>query len=152
MVSEREVLHVDDDPQTTRLLAGLLKEHGYSVTTLNDPTEAINELVHGKRRVVLLDIDMPGIGGLEVLRQIKEYDGGVQVIMLSGVVTVSSALQALRAGAEACFFKPVDDIEPIVEALDAAFRKIDHWWEALRDLSSRKHSLVQSGISVPTTV
>lgn len=81
---------------------------------------------------------MPDVNGLEVLHRIKEYDAGIQVIMLSGMVTLSDALQALRGGAEACFFKPVEEIEPLVEAIEGAFRKIDHWWEALRDLTRRK--------------
>lgn len=140
MLPLREILHVDDDPQITRLIAKQLEAHGYNVKSLNDPAEVINDLIHGKRRVVLLDIDMPGTNGIELLSQIKEYDAGIQVIMLSGVVTVTTALQALKAGAEACFFKPVNDIGPIVEALDAAFCRIDHWWEALRELSLRKHA------------
>ncbi len=138
MLPKREVLHVDDDPLITRLIEKQLKPHGYDVEPLNDSRDAINQLIHGKQRVVLLDIDMPGTNGLELLNQIKEYDGGIQVIMLSGMVTVSNALQSLRSGAEACFFKPLDDIVPLVEALDAAFRKIDHWWEALGDLTERK--------------
>ena len=151
MSPKREILHVDDDPQITRLIAERLGSRGYDVTSLNDPAEAINELIHGKQRVVLLDIDMPGTGGLELLRQIKQYDAGIQVVMLSGVVTVSNALQALRAGAEACFFKPVDDIEPTVEALESAFARIDHWWGALRDLSHRKRALRGCGVEEPAT-
>jgi DNA-binding NtrC family response regulator len=152
MLPKREILHVDDDPQITRLIAKQLKARGYNVRSLNDPDEAINELIYGKQRVVLLEIDMPGTNGLELLHQIKEYDGGIQVIMLSGLVTVSNALQALRGGAEACFFKPVDNIEPIVEDLDAAFRKIDRWWEALRELSRRKRSLAGQAAEEPATV
>ncbi len=138
-----EILHVDDDPQITRLVAAQLEPYGYCVKPLEDPTRTIDELVHGKHRVVLLDIDMPQMNGLEVLHKIKEYDAGIQVIMLSGVVTLSDALQALRGGAEACFFKPVEEIEPLVEAIEGAFRKIDHWWEALRDLTRRKSERTQ---------
>ena len=151
MLPNREILHVDDDPQITRLIARQLEAHGYNVKSRNDPAEAINELVHGKRRVVLLDIDMPGMDGLEVLHQIKEYDGGIQVIMLSGVVPVSSALKALRAGAEECFFKPVDDIGSIVETLDRAFQKIDYWWEALKDLTHRKRAMGSRSAEDPVT-
>ena len=143
MHCNREILHVDDDPQITRLVAAQLAPYGYHVEPLGDSTRVIDELVHGKQRVVLLDIDMPDVNGLEVLHRIKEYDAGIQVIMLSGIVTLSDALQALRGGAEACFFKPVEEIEPLVEAIEGAFRKIDHWWEALRDLTRRKSERTQ---------
>lgn len=143
MHCNREILHVDDDPQITRLVAAQLAPYGYHVEPLGDSTRVIDELVHGKQRVVLLDIDMPDVNGLEVLHRIKEYDAGIQVIMLSGMVTLSDALQALRGGAEACFFKPVEEIEPLVEAIEGAFRKIDHWWEALRDLTRRKSERTQ---------
>ncbi len=138
MRPEREILHVDDDPQITRFVAKRLEPYGYHVVALNDPAEAINELVHKNRRVVLLDIDMPGMNGLEVLEEIKKYDGGVQVIMLTGLVTVSSVLESFRLGAEAIFFKPLDDVEELHETLKRTFQKIDHWWAALHDLSRRK--------------
>jgi len=47
-------------------------------------------------------------------------------------------LQSLRMGAEACLFKPVRDIEPLVGAIDDAFRKLDRWWQALEELSRRR--------------
>ena len=141
MKHSKEILHVDDDPQIIRLVAALLSSYGYHTCPLSDPRRTIEELVREKCRVVLLDIDMPEVNGLDVLKRIKEYDAGIQVIMLSGVVTLSDALLALREGAEACFFKPIESIEPIVETLDSAFRKIDHWWEALRDLSRRKEAV-----------
>jgi len=135
---EREILHIDDDPQMTRLVAERLQPYGYQVVSLNDPGEAINELIYKNRRVVLLDIDMPGMNGLEVLQEIKKYDGGVQVIMLTGLVTVSSVLESFRLGAEAIFFKPLEDFEELHQTLERTFQKIDHWWDALHDLSRRK--------------
>lgn len=135
MKPEREILHVDDDPATTKIVAKRLEPHGYQVTGLNDPTQTINELIYNQWRVVLLDIDMPDLNGLDLLREIKTYDGGIQVIMLTGIVTLTSALESLRRGAEACFFKPLEDINPLVESLQRTFQKLDHWWTALEDLS-----------------
>jgi DNA-binding NtrC family response regulator len=87
---------------------------------------------------VILDIDMPGINGLDLLREIKAYDGGIQVIMLTGMVSLSTLLQSFRWGAEACIFKPLGDLDPLLEALEDTFRKINRWWTALEELSQRR--------------
>lgn len=151
----RAVLHIDDDPQVTRMVAKRLSEHGYEVTSLNDPHKAMKELMQNQWRVVLLDIDMPGVNGLNLLREIKAYDGGIQVIMLTGVVTLSTLLQSFRWGAEACFFKPLGDIRPLLGSLDDTFRKINRWWAALEELSQRRrqeHQAMQEPMEMPCGV
>ena len=144
MSIERAILHIDDDPQVTRMVAKRLQQHGYEVTSLNDPTKALRELMQNQWRVVLMDIDMPRVNGLDLLREIKAYDGGVQVIMLTGEVKVSSVLDSFRLGAEAIFFKPLGDVQGLHQALDSTFSKIDRWWEALRDLSSVKQGYLRT--------
>ncbi len=138
MNSLRPVLHVDDDPTITRLVAQLLSNYGFQTTTIHDPREVVSQLPRLQERVVLLDIDMPQLNGLELLREIKSFDGGIQVVMLTGLVTMTTALQSLRQGAEACFFKPISNVEPMVEAIEACFRKLDRWWNTLDELSRRR--------------
>jgi DNA-binding NtrC family response regulator len=137
----RTILHVDDDPQFTRIVAHVLQRKGYEVVSLNDPQQVLGELIRHGYRIVLLDIDMPGIDGIDMLRRIKEYDGGVQVIMLTGLVTLSNAMAAFRRGAEACFFKPLEDYSPLVNAIEATFHKIDHWWQALHELTRQRRQV-----------
>jgi len=143
----RSILHVDDDPQITRLIDEQLRARGYQVTSLNDPTEAMKELIAAQHRIILLDIDMPNLNGLELLRDIKAHDGGVQVVMLTGLVTLGTVLQSLRWGAEACFFKPMTNLDSLVEAIEDIFRKNERWWMALDDLAHRKR-----GECVPVSV
>jgi CheY-like chemotaxis protein len=140
MTALRNILHADDDPVFTALVAELLKDHGYDVTSVNDPSEVLPRLLRAQQRVVLLDIDMPRIDGIELLKQIKAFDGGIQVILLTGLVTMTSMLQGLRWGAEACFFKPMIDIAPLAEALSDCFRKSDRWWTSLDALSQRRRT------------
>jgi DNA-binding NtrC family response regulator len=141
----RTILHVDDDPQFTRIVARLLESRGYDVVSLNHPQEALGELVRHGYRIVILDIDMPGVDGIELMRQIKEFDGGIQVIMLTGLVTLSNAMAAFRRGAEACYFKPLESIDELCGSIDATFHKIEHWWQALNNLTSRRRAVEHAG-------
>ncbi|MEX2187937.1 MAG: response regulator [Pirellulales bacterium] len=138
--ANREILHIDDDPQFTRLVGARLKSLDIRTCILNDPRECLDRIVYDGHRVVLLDIDMPYINGLQLLEEIKNHDGGIQVIMLTGLVTMSSALRSFRLGAEACLFKPIEDFAPLVAAVGRTFRKIDSWWETLEQLSGHRHA------------
>ena len=134
----RTILHVDDDPSLLRMVAAQLAKHGYTVISLSDPQKTIETLHESGARLLLLDIDMPEVNGLDLLKQVKQDDGGVQIIMVTGLVTMSTALRSLRWGAEACVFKPINDYEPLLTAIEATFHKIDRWWQCLEDLRQRK--------------
>ncbi len=141
MEQSKTILHVDDDPDQLRVVSTILKQYGYAVEPISDPDEALVRLSETGIRLVLLDIDMPGKDGLTVLREIKQVDGGVQVIMLTGMVKMSTVLRSMRWGAEACIFKPITDPAPLVEAIEAAFAKIDRWWYAVGELAKEKKKL-----------
>jgi DNA-binding NtrC family response regulator len=135
----RTILHVDDDPQMLRILGVKLRTQGYDVVSLDDPARTIPALLDSHCRAVILDIDMPGVSGLEVLSQIKEYDGGVQVIMLTGLVSMNSVLESMRRGAEAVIFKPILDYDELYAALEAMFIKLHRWRHTLQELTRRRH-------------
>ena len=135
----RVVLHVDDDPMILSLVCKKLNDKGYKVVSLEDSSRVLNRLLETDCRVVLLDIDMPGINGLDLLQRIKEHDGGIQVLMLTGLVSMTTVLESMRRGAEACFFKPINDFEPLISCLDMTFTKLDRWWKTLRELNERKY-------------
>lgn len=133
--SELRVLHVDDDPAVTRFVAAKLRDHGIEVTELHDPARAVDMVLSENYRIVLLDIDMPCLDGIELLQRIKQIDGGTAVIMLTGIVSLSSALRAMRKGAHACLFKPLVDIEALVECIHEVDRNNRRWWNTLIQLS-----------------
>ncbi len=138
MTRNQSILHIDDDLNLLTIVSKKLSLCGYEVHSLRDPSQASRELLTTGARVVLLDIDMPDIDGLSVLKEIKKHDGGIQVIMLTGVVSMNTVLQSMRWGAEACVFKPLAEIEPLSTTIDAAFAKIDRWWMTLDELSLRR--------------
>jgi len=140
MERNRTILHIDDDPSLLKIVSKKLSLSGYDVHSLDDPKQTSRELITTGARLVLLDIDMPDIDGLTLLEDIKRHDGGIQVIMLTGLVSMTTVLQSMRWGAEACVFKPITDIQPLTTAIDAAFEKIDRWWMALDELNLRKSS------------
>ena len=122
MTTERRlIMHVDDDVSFLKLIAKRLAPKGYDVISLEEPNHVVRDLVSNKCRVVLLDIDMPTKNGLDVLREIKFHDGGIQVVMLTGVVSMSSILRSLRWGAEVCLFKPVTDFSLITVSPNSSF-------------------------------
>ncbi|MDA7977711.1 MAG: response regulator [Pirellulales bacterium] len=140
----KTVLHIDDDPAILRLVkAGLTKE-GYEVISLDDPMLASQKMLETDANVVLLDVDMPSVDGLTLLKQLKSQDGGVQVIMITGIVSISTVLRSMRYGAEACVFKPITDLSPLLKCLDAAFVKLDHWWNSLLTLRSLQRKADES--------
>jgi DNA-binding response OmpR family regulator len=138
---KKAILHVDDDPQFTRLVAHRLSALGYEVVSLHDPLQTLQVLNESHHRLVLLDIEMPQINGLDLLRKIKTEIGGTQVIMLTGLVSLQTMLQSYRWGAEFYVFKPLESMQPLVEAIEAVFRKIDHWWAALERLGKERRAV-----------
>jgi two-component system response regulator AtoC len=101
------LLVIDDDPNISWLLTeGLGKS--YEVLSARDGKEGIKMLSGAKPDLVLLDIKMPGLNGLEVLEQIKELDHFLEVIMLSGHGETENVVESIRKGASEFINKPFD--------------------------------------------
>ncbi len=152
--AKRTVLHIDDDPAILRIVNAALTREGYDVISVDDPTLGTAKLLETDASVVLLDVDMPKIDGLSLLKQIKSQDGGVQVIILTGLVSMSTVLRSMRWGAEACVFKPITDTAPLLKCLEAAFVKLDRWWDTLVELRSlqRQESQTRAGQDSSSTI
>src|ERR1051326_6910588 len=94
------LLIVDDDPQVLRALSARLGRHsGFDVTCKNSGTEALACLAETRPDAVLVDLQMPGLNGLEVLKEVRSPDPDCQVILMTGNATVETALEAVKAGA-----------------------------------------------------
>lgn len=103
-----KILVVDDDPQARNFLAQYLEEENCNVKTASDGKEALAMFVDFKPAVVLLDINMPKINGLKVLKMIKEKYPEVHVIMTTGVATLAATRECLASGAFTHVVKPID--------------------------------------------
>lgn len=126
------VLIVDDDPVAASSLADFLEESGYrtrSALSAEDARRILDQHAHDAPHapdaspigIVLSDVSMPGMGGMELIRIIAKHHPSVATIMLSGYGTIESAVQAVRAGAIDYLTKPVVDAE-LKLALERAAR------------------------------
>jgi diguanylate cyclase (GGDEF)-like protein len=102
------VLVIDDEPAVCELFARVLHDFGYEVTTETNSTR-IMELLRSQRfQVVLLDLVMPEIGGVTLLREIRNEFSTLPVIIVTGYGSLENAVAAMRAGAADFVSKPVD--------------------------------------------
>jgi len=108
MQGTSRVLIVDDDPGIGETMCDILTLEGYEVSVAHCGEEAVGLCSREHYDFVLLDIRMPGMNGVETLREIKRLDGGARVIMITGYECGELAQQAMQAGAEAVFRKPLD--------------------------------------------
>lgn len=101
------ILVVDDEPAIRELIQDILQDEGYQVTTAEDGQSARHCLSERLPQLVLLDIWMPDIDGISLLREFKEQEPTLGVVMMSGHGTIESAVEATRLGASDFIEKPL---------------------------------------------
>jgi UDP-3-O-acyl N-acetylglucosamine deacetylase len=104
---ERKVLIVDDEESVVQSIAGVLEDEGFRVAKAKSGEEAIKVFQEEEPDVTLLDIWMPGMDGIEVLKRLKWIAPECQVIMISGHATISTAMTAVKLGAFDFIEKPL---------------------------------------------
>lgn len=110
-MEEYRILLVDDDPLVLAGFREILTREGYDVTAVISGQEAIERLEQQTYDVVLTDLLMPRVSGLDVLRSCRERHPESVVIVVTGYASVRSAVEALRLGADDYLIKPCDDHE-----------------------------------------
>ena len=102
------VLVVDDEPDAVELLREFLMAKGYEVLAASNGEEALRRVKEERPHLILLDVRMPKMNGLEVLKQVREIDHEVGVIMVTAVNEEQTGRQALTLGAFDYITKPLD--------------------------------------------
>jgi two-component system cell cycle response regulator len=119
-MSRARILAVDDQRYFRELTEGLLGDAGYDVQTASSGEEALHILEHTDFDIILTDLVMPGIDGSELIRRVKERRPNQDIVMVTGVVDVKIAVEAMKQGAVDYILKPfdraalVDSIEKIL--------------------------------------
>jgi DNA-binding NtrC family response regulator len=106
-VEPAKILVVDDEPAILLLLNEALTQWGYQVTTASSVAEALEAIRTELFEAALTDVRMPDMSGLELLKEIKKRDESIEVVMMTGYPTISSAVEALKEGAYDYLSKPL---------------------------------------------
>lgn len=116
------ILLVDDEEQFLELLSQRLEIRGLKVSSVTSGEEALAQVEEQNFDVIVVDLSMPGIDGIETLKQLKEKDPDAEVIILTGHATVQSGIKAMKLGAEDFLTKPVE-LGVLLETINAAREK-----------------------------
>jgi DNA-binding NtrC family response regulator len=122
-----DVLLVDDETAFVETLSKRLQKRHLEIVPAYDGASALESLqADPKLEVVILDVKMPGMDGIETLREIKTRHPLVEVIMLTGHATVETAIEGMKLGAFDYLMKPCDVDVLVAKVEEAAARKRDH--------------------------
>jgi len=104
-----QVLVVDDEPAIRQVVAAQLRKAGHSVEQAGDGEAAMERLAKGDLDIVLCDIKLPGLSGIEVLRQARATGIDTAFIMMTAFASVDTAIEAIKAGAADYMIKPLNN-------------------------------------------
>ena len=129
------LLLVDDEERFRTTLSKRLAEKGLTAETAGNGIDALKIVKDRPLDVIVLDIRMPEMDGIETLRQVKKIDAEVEIILLTGHANIESAVEGMRLGAYDYLMKPCD--------LEQLLEKITEDWTAKRD---REKKAVRNGM------
>ncbi|MGM0452609.1 MAG: response regulator [Thermodesulfobacteriota bacterium] len=121
-MSNTKVLLVDDEEEFVTTLAERLEIRGYDPHTTQDGEQALEMIDNNVYDVIVLDLMMPGLGGLEVMQQAKNRHPDLPIILLTGHGSTREGMEGMRQGAYDYLMKPLD-IDELITKMDQAVGK-----------------------------
>ncbi len=120
-----DVLVVDDEPALREVLSQRLSGWGFAVSTAGDVAEAEAILANARPDLVLSDVVLPGLSGLDLLRRFKQHDPDLPVVLITAHANVDAAVEAMKAGATDFLTKPIDPatLRALLDTVDADRRQ-----------------------------
>jgi DNA-binding NtrC family response regulator len=125
MMAGEKILVVDDEKAMRNLCCQILDKEGYEVTLAEDGKEVVNKILREDFAVAIVDIKMPEMDGMEVLRFIKKHKSHTEVIMITGYGTIETAVEAMRLGVADYITKPFN-IEQLTMVVKMALENRAH--------------------------
>lgn len=135
-----KILIVDDEPDMLKLLSMILREKtSYETTTTNNPLEAIELMKQGGFDVVISDLKMPGLDGLEIIDAVRKIDEDIPVIIITAFASLESASEAIKKGGFDFITKPFRR-EQILFTIDKALK----WLKLQKENKALKEQIKKS--------
>lgn len=122
-----KLLIVDDEPDILQALETYLSLQGYEVYTTTNPKEALDRIGYEKYHVALLDINMPKMSGIEMLKRIRMTRPTVQVVMMTAYTTIEKAIECIENGASDYMLKPFTDMEELASIIQLTCDRVRRW-------------------------
>lgn len=139
----KQILIVDDEERIRQSLSGVLADEGYQISEAKEGTQALKQIENDPPDLVLLDIWMPGMDGIEVLERIKSLNPSLPVIMISGHANIELAVKATKLGAFDFIEKPLS-LDKVLLTVNNALKvaKLEQENIALRQVVERRYEIV----------
>ncbi|QNU66132.1 response regulator [Ruminiclostridium herbifermentans] len=131
MRQKYKVLIVDDEEGIVAALKNNLALEGYMIDNALNAEDAYLKIKKDKYHIVLADIEMPEMDGIELLKQIKSYDALTQVIMMTGSSTMDKILRSLEFGANDYILKPFISVDYVIQIIDYSIQKLERWRDSI---------------------
>ncbi len=121
---QARILVVDDEPNVRLLLAREISDRNHEVVAAADSAEAMEEMGRGDFDVVLTDVRMPGMDGMELTDWIKRTRPDTDVVVMTGYASLESAATAIHLGAFDYLLKPLGEMDLVISSIDRALRGV----------------------------
>lgn len=125
--SDINILVVDDEENLANMIVMVLKAKGYQADAVTSSPEGLKLMRTYKYQMVVTDIKMPDITGIDLLKEIKKISSFIQVIMITGFSSLEVALECMENGASDFLFKPFEDLEEVYESVEICAKRIRKW-------------------------
>ncbi len=124
---KRSILIVDDEPLTRKSLFEILRHRGYKVTCAESAEEALGYVERDRPDIVITDLKMPGLDGMQLLQKVKGIDEDISVVLMTAFGSIENAVEAMKEGAYDYITKPIVDneIEMVIERIFEQKRLIE---------------------------
>lgn len=142
-MKEFNVLVVDDEKEFRELTVKILKKRGLKAQAAENGKKALEILETSRTDVVLLDVKMPEMDGIETLRHIRTLKPLVEVVLLTGHASVESGIEGMKLGAFDYLMKPIE-VDPLLGKLEAAYERKRLHQEKIDSALLKKHMAMPS--------
>lgn len=122
-----KLLIVDDEQDILSTLNRFFSLHSFDIITAQSAAEALKVIEKEKVNVALIDINMPEMDGIELLKNIKKWDFSIQVIMMTAYSTFDKTLRSLEMGAVDYILKPFDNLDDVLDLINESVKRLTRW-------------------------